>query len=468
VSELFTHGYALLVGVDQSSVDKWALPDVAKDIQALAEVFTHPQRCAYPSDNVQVISGQEATRQGILDGLDWLQGRIQADASRDVTAIVYYTGHGWRDVSAAPPEFYLIPYDIREDKIRSRALRAADFNEAVGELKPQRLLVVLDCCHAAGMGVKDVLPRPAGYVEAAVAPATLMAGEKAVAGPGGKGLEQLALGKGRAVLSSSSGEESSYMRKDGQMSIFTYHLIEALTGHAQPQEGATEVLVSDLMSYVWRHVPQSARADWGAEQTPDYQVGGNFPVALLLGGQGWSKGQPAPDPLGAIEEEAETMRTIDTGGGDFVGRDKTVHGDEVRGDKVTGDKVGGDKIQVGNISGSSGVAIGRGARATVTQGLSGDEIAKLFDSVYQRIEARPEDPTVDKEELTETVQRIEAEVAKGEAANPTKVERWLRTLAGMADDIFDVTAASLVSPAAGIAAVIRKVAAKAREEAGQA
>jgi hypothetical protein len=295
-----------------------------------------------------------------------------------------------------------------------------------------------------------------------------MAGEKAVAGPGGKGLEQLALGKGRAVLSSSSGEESSYMRKDGQMSIFTYHLIEALTGHAQPQEGATEVLVSDLMSYVWRHVPQSARADWGAEQTPDYQVGGNFPVALLLGGQGWSKGQPAPDPLGAIEEEAETMRTIDTGGGDFVGRDKTVHGDEVRGDKVMGDKVGGDKIQVGNISGSSGVAIGRGARATVTQGLSGDEIAKLFDSVYQRIEARPEDPTVDKEELTETVQRIEAEVAKGEAANPTKVERWLRTLASMADDIFEVTAASLVSPAAGIAAVIRKVAAKAREEAGQA
>ncbi|MCB8922545.1 MAG: hypothetical protein H6662_13245 [Ardenticatenaceae bacterium] len=46
----------------------------------------------------------------------------------------------------------------------------------------------------------------------------------------------------------------------------------------------------------------------------------------------------------------------------------TVHvaGDFVGGDKVEGDKVTGDKITVGNISGSSGVAIGRGAAATVT------------------------------------------------------------------------------------------------------
>ena len=102
-------------------------------------------------------------------------------------------------------------------------------------------------------------------------------------GPGAKGLESLAQGRGRAVLSSSTGEQRSYLRRDRRMSIFTYHLIEALTGHAQPQEGAREVLVSDVMSYVYRRVPETARADWGAgvEQTPDYRVNGNFPVALL-------------------------------------------------------------------------------------------------------------------------------------------------------------------------------------------
>jgi hypothetical protein len=305
MSQQFEHGYALLVGVDENYVSKWALPDVAKDIEALAKVLAHPERCAYPSENIKTITGQEATRRGILDGLEWLQERIQADASGNATAIVYYTGHGWRAEPPAPPDFCLIPYDVRLGKIRSRGLRAADLAEAVGELEPRRLLVVLDCCHAAGMGVKEVQAVPAGYVKAAITPSLLMKGKKTVAGPGAKGLEELAQGRGRAVLSSSTGEQSSYMRKDGKMSIFTYHLIEALTGHAQPQEGATEVLVSDVMSYVWRRVPTSAESDWGvkAKQHPDFQVSGNFAIALLLGGQGLSKGQPAPDPLETLVAE---------------------------------------------------------------------------------------------------------------------------------------------------------------------
>lgn len=306
MSHTFAHGYALLIGVDENHVSGYALPDVAKDIQALAEVLVHPQRCAYPTDNVKTLTGQETTRQGIMDGLEWLQERIKADTSDNTTAIVYYTGHGWRTLSAGASEFYLIPYDIREGQIKSRALRATDLAEAVCELQPRRLLVVLDCCHAGGMGVKDLLPLPTGYVEAAIAPSLLMEEEKSIGSAKGvKGLETLALGSGRAVLSSSIGEQSSYLRRDGKMSIFTYHLIEALTGHAQPQEGAAEVLVSDVMGHVHRRVPQSARADWNQDQTPDYQVSGNFPIALFLGGQGLSKGQPAPDPLEPLAGESQ-------------------------------------------------------------------------------------------------------------------------------------------------------------------
>ena len=44
------------------------------------------------------------------------------------------------------------------------------------------------------------------------------------------------------------------------MGIFTYHSLEALTGHAQPQGGAKEALVSDVLSYVYRKVPESAKA----------------------------------------------------------------------------------------------------------------------------------------------------------------------------------------------------------------
>jgi hypothetical protein len=49
--------------------------------------------------------------------------------------------------------------------------------------------------------------------------------------------------------------------------------------------------------------------------------------------------------------------SVNTSGGDFIGRDRIVHGDEVRGDKVSGDYISG---QVG--AGSSDVIIGKNIR----------------------------------------------------------------------------------------------------------
>jgi hypothetical protein len=147
------------------------------------------------------------------------------------------------------------------------------------------------------------------------------------------------------------------------------------------------------------------------------------------------------------------------------GRDTKIGGDIVQGDKVTTTTHTGDNITVGDITGSSGIAIGRGTQATATTGASAAELAKVFADIYKKIEARPADPNVDKEEVKQDVRRIEQEVAKGEEANPSKLERWLKGLAEMAPDIFEVTAAALTSPAAAVSTVIRKVVEKARSSA---
>jgi len=334
----FTHGYALLIGVTESQVAGWALPDVTKDISALFAVLAHPDSCGYPAANIKTIAGPAATRQGILDGLGWLAARLPADTSGNATAVIYYSGHGWRAEPSQPqqaPVYYLLPYDVRESAVRSRSLRAEDFAAEIAALAPRRLLVLLDCCHAGGMGVKALAAAP-GFAGAAIPPALLMAGEKAIT-PAAKGLAALALSAGRAVLSSSQGYQPSYMRRDGAMSIFTYHLIEALTGHARPAAGATEVLVSDVMSHVWRRVPASARQDWGEDQQPDYQISGNFPVALLVGGQGLGKGIAPPNPVQPLASASPAVSQIMYGAGVQVASDQTVHGDLI---------VGGDKIGV--------------------------------------------------------------------------------------------------------------------------
>jgi uncharacterized caspase-like protein len=138
----FTHGHALLIGVDQNRVKKFALPDVAKDVAALREVLVHPERCAYPADHVKVLTGPDATRSGILDGLAWLQERVAADAGAgdggNATAVVYYSGHGLH-AGSSPDTFYLAPYDLREGRIASHSLRAADFAAEIEALNPRGL-----------------------------------------------------------------------------------------------------------------------------------------------------------------------------------------------------------------------------------------------------------------------------------------------------------------------------------------
>lgn len=146
------------------------------------------------------------------------------------------------------------------------------------------------------------------------------------------------------------------------------------------------------------------------------------------------------------------------------GRDTSIGGDVVQGDKVTTTTHTGDNISVGDITGSAGIAIGRGAQATVTSGAGVAELAKAFAEIYKQIEARPPDANVDKEELKQDVRRIEQEAAKGDEANPSKLERWLKGLAEMAPDIFEVTAAALTSPVAAASTVIRKVVERAKAD----
>ena len=55
MTDHFSHGYALIIGVDQNNVPDWALPAVARDVEALRDVLIHSQRCAYAEAHVKLI-----------------------------------------------------------------------------------------------------------------------------------------------------------------------------------------------------------------------------------------------------------------------------------------------------------------------------------------------------------------------------------------------------------------------------
>ena len=88
--------------------------------------------------------------------------------------------------------------------------------------------------------------------------------------------------------------------------------------------------------------------------------------------------------------------------------------------------------------------------------LSTIELAKEFAVIQQQIDQRAQS-TVNKTELKDIVGRIEGEVSKGETADSIKVERWLRLLAMVADDVLQLTVSALLHPANGVAQPIKLI-----------
>lgn len=120
-------------------------------------------------------------------------------------------------------------------------------------------------------------------------------------------------------------------------------------------------------------------------------------------------------------------------------------------------------INVGDITGSTGVAVGHGAQATVTQvGATGDEIAKAFAAITARVNALPPGPA--KEDAADAVKKLEGEARKGDQADESRVHRWFTFLAQTAPDAWEVAVDTFINPVKGVSTLFQKIAAKAKAE----
>ncbi|MBG1242048.1 caspase family protein [Nostoc sp. NZL] len=276
MSNHFAHGYALLIGVGRTAESRYSLPVTVKDVQALKTVLTDPNLCAYldDSEHIRLLQNEQTTRSAILDRLTWLKEKA---ADKDATIVVFYSGHGCFDLSSQ--SYYLLQHDFKSTDIANTALSAQEFTQALRQIQAKRLWVVIDSCHAEGMATsKGELP--ADFIATAL--------------PKGV-VDALKQGEGRAVFTSSRGNQVSWIRPDGTMSLYTYHLIEALRGAAN-QPGDSKVMLSNLINHLGKTVPESARTQRQAEQTPFFDTAmEDFPIAMLRGGKGLPNSTPVAD-----------------------------------------------------------------------------------------------------------------------------------------------------------------------------
>src|SRR5215207_5105759 len=112
MGQQFELGHALIIGVGAD------LPATIDDAVGMVDILRDPERCAYPAGQVDVLTGAQASRAGVLQGLD----RLAQTTPMDATAIIFFSGHGYRAGAAPDVRYYLMPFGYDLNRLDETAI----------------------------------------------------------------------------------------------------------------------------------------------------------------------------------------------------------------------------------------------------------------------------------------------------------------------------------------------------------
>jgi len=340
---------ALVIGVGAD------LPNTVNDANELARILQDPGRCAYPSANVVLMTesskedADKPTRDNILKSLD----ELAATAVDDSTVIVYFSGHGYTVETSSGENYFLMPLGYNVNQLRKTAISGREFAQKLAAIKAQRLLLLLDCCFAQGIG--DSKAPDQTLTKSPLPP---------------EAAELFSRGSGRIIIASSKASEFSLAGEP--TSLFTRALIECLCGAGIQEsgdgKGDSYVRASDLGNYTAAKVERWS----GNRQHPDLNFfqADNFVVAYYAGGDTRVKDLPSAFAKPLTKEDVERLNqeaiqiltnNTNTGSGAIasgsgaiaVGRQiNTGGGTNIEGDVKTGSFVGRDQVVHNNYYGN--------------------------------------------------------------------------------------------------------------------
>jgi hypothetical protein len=232
--------FALIIGVGGTNI-----PETVGDAKAIHDVLADYSKGAYEPVNTFLLTENKSTKSEIIKAFD----EIIEKSSRDSTVFIYYSGHGQKFLNPTTNayDYYLITHGANRDNKEDTMLNGNIFSDKVAQIKAGRLLIMLDCCYAGGMGtlkIKDGETEPLSN----------------------KGLhEKLQGGKGRVFISSCDDDETSVILPGAVNSLFTAVALEVLNGFFSQNREYVSVL--DLIDNVLKKVPQRI-AKFNHSQTP--------------------------------------------------------------------------------------------------------------------------------------------------------------------------------------------------------
>ncbi|MEM9018284.1 MAG: caspase family protein, partial [Verrucomicrobiota bacterium] len=208
--EMMPNLYMLSVGVSEYAKSDLTLSFCDDDANAIADVFAQQQgRLFNKAEILRLIDG-DATRDGILQGLEWLQ----ANATQKDIILLFLAAHGMNEGR----NYYLVPHDGDFESLRRTGVAWADFADILGNL-PSKTLMFLDTCHSGQLG-EDLYSFNTRGAARNIADAT-------------EAIRELTSDEnGVVVMAASTQGESSVEHPDWGHGAFTLALIEGLQGKA--------------------------------------------------------------------------------------------------------------------------------------------------------------------------------------------------------------------------------------------
>jgi uncharacterized caspase-like protein len=199
-----------------------------------------------------VLPDDKATKDEILDALDWLQKQV---TQHDV-GMLFLSGHGTNDPSLG---YVYLPVNADPDRLKRTAVTMADIRTTLNSVAG-KAVAFLDTCHSGnvfGPGQKAM-----GFNDLSGVINELASAENGV-----------------VVFSSSTGRQFSLEDPSWNNGAFTKALIEGIDGKADTQRsGRVTFKMLDL------YVTERVKVLTGGRQSPVTQAPGgvnDFPLAVL-------------------------------------------------------------------------------------------------------------------------------------------------------------------------------------------
>jgi uncharacterized caspase-like protein len=130
----------LAVGVAKYANPSFNLGLPSKDAHDFANVLLKQKGELYADVQVRVLTDSDATKDNVLDGLDWLQHQVTA---HDV-GMMFLAGHGMNDDNG---RYYFMPYNADPDKLLRTGVPQSDIRDTLSSLAGKAVFFV-DTCHS--------------------------------------------------------------------------------------------------------------------------------------------------------------------------------------------------------------------------------------------------------------------------------------------------------------------------------